>query len=191
MPRPTAPALIAGSLLLASALPATSAVVVDSLSVRPNPAHIIENVPPQVEVEVGIRDRGVTRILGCELVLDFGDGTPEVVQSFMDGGVRKMLVKHVYSKSGTYSAVARGATRGAGRPCEGERRVSVVVIGETPQEATKEAPAATAPCPQGWMLVPGSQSGSKFKCRPQPPAAKIECPSGTRYFEQDGLIGCQ
>jgi len=191
MPRSTAPPLIAGSLLLACALPAAAAVAVDSLNVKPNPAHLTGNVSPEVEFEVGIRDHGVTRILGCELALDFGDGAPEAIHTFMDGGVRKMLVKHAYTKAGSYTVVARGATRGTGRPCEGERRVSMVVIGDTTPEPAKEAPAAAAPCPQGWVLVPGSQAGNKFKCRLQPGAAKIDCPGGTKYFEQDGMIGCQ
>ncbi|HTT36410.1 MAG TPA: hypothetical protein VMH32_01930 [Burkholderiales bacterium] len=191
MPRSTASALIAGNLLLASALPAAAAVAVDSLNVKPNPAHVAGNVSPEVELEVGIRDHGVTRILGCELALDFGDGAPEAIHTFMDGGVRKALVKHVYSKPGTYTVVARGAARGTGRACEGERRVSLVVIGEPAPEPAKEALPAAPPCPQGWALVPGSQAGNKFKCRLQPGAAKIDCPAGTKYFELDGMIGCQ
>ena len=189
MARPTAPVLIAGSLLLMSAVPAASAVVIDSLVARPNPARFAGSTPPQVEIDVTIKDRGMTRILGCDLTLDLGDGSPALPLSFMDGGARKISTKHVYNKSGTYVIVTRGRAGGSVRPCEGEHRFSVTVLGEPPPHA--EGATLTTTCPAGWALVPGSQSGDKFKCRPQPPASKIECAGGTKYFEQEGLIGCQ
>jgi len=188
MPRRTAPVLISGSLLLIPALPAASAVVIDTLSARPNPARFSGTTPPQIVMEIAIKDRGVTRILGCDLALDFGDGSPVLPLSFMDGGARRISVKHVYNKPGTFVAATRGRAGGNVRPCEGERRMSMVVVGELPRVAP--APAPVAGCPAGWALVPGSQSGDKFRCRPQPPA-KIECAGGTKYFEQDGMIGCQ
>lgn len=180
-------------LLLLHAGSAAAMVVVDGLSVRPNPVHHTRDNPAELEVEVSIRDRGVTRILGCQLALDFGDGTPDLMQQFMDGGPRKATVKHIYRKPGIYSVRARGTTPGRERACEGEKHVQVIVVGEPEpgaSEVAKEAATLTL-CPQGWSLVPGSQAGPRFKCRPDKPLTKMECQGGTKYVEQDGLIGCQ
>src|SRR5262245_11567170 len=123
--------VIAGLLLL-PAMPALAAVVVDGLTVRPNPARFARGHAPQVEIEVAIKDRGVTRILGCDLALEFGDGTPDKLQRFMDGGPRKVTIAHVYEQPGAYTVIARGRPGSGGRPCEGERRIAVAVIAEPP-----------------------------------------------------------
>lgn len=180
--------------LSAAAGPAAAAVVIDNFTVRPNPVRFSRGYPPQVEIEVTIKDRGITRLLGCELVIDFGDGTPEVRQSIADGGTRKATLKHAYSKAGVFEVVVRGKPGGGGRACDGERRAAVKVIDETPPPEPappKEAAAVTANCPPGWSLVPGSQAGARFKCRADRPTPKIDCQGGTKYFEQDGTIGCQ
>jgi hypothetical protein len=180
-------------LLLLHGGPVAAAVVVDALAARPNPVHHTRDSPAELEVEVSIRDRGVTRILGCQLALDFGDGTPDFVHQFMDGGPRKTVVKHVYRKPGIYNVRARGAAPGRERVCEAEKHVQVIVVGEPEagqSEAAKEAATLTL-CPQSWSLVPGSQTGTRFKCRPDKPLTKIECQGGAKYFEQDGMIGCQ
>jgi hypothetical protein len=179
-------------LLLLKTGTATAAVVIDSIVVKPNPAHVTGGTPAELEVEVAIRDRGVTRIMGCHFALDFGDGTPDLVQQFMDGGPRKALVRHHYRKPGTYNVRVRGTPAGRDRACEGEKRVQVVVVGDSEGagDAVRET-AALSLCPQGWSLIPGSQSGLRFKCRPDKPLVKIECQGGTKFFDQDGVIGCQ
>jgi hypothetical protein len=96
--------------LSAVAIPAAAAVVVDKLTAQPNPARSSSGHPPELEFEVTIKDRGMARILGCDLALDFGDGTPAVQQRFMDGGPRKATVKHVYDKPGSY--IRRHGTQG-------------------------------------------------------------------------------
>jgi len=93
---------------LLHAAPAAAVVVVDTLSVRPNPVHFTRDNPAELEFEVAIRDRGMTRILGCQLALDFGDGTPDLLRHFMDGGPRKSSVKHVYRKPGIYNVRVHG-----------------------------------------------------------------------------------
>lgn len=193
MNRPTAPAVFAGVLLLMPAVPAIAAVTLDMLVARPNPARFARGHAPQVDIEVAIKDRGVTRILGCDLALDFGDGTPEAIQRFMDGGARRAIITHVYEQPGVYVVIARGRPGSSGRPCDGERRVPVTVVSEPPppEPAPPKEPAApTTTCPAGWSLVPGSQAGPRFKCRADNPLPKIECQSGTKYFAQDGVIGC-
>ena len=180
-------------LLLLHVAPAAAVVVVDNLSVRPNPVHFTRDNPAELEFEVAIRDRGMTRILGCQLALDFGDGTPDLLRHFMDGGPRKSSVKHVYRKPGIYNVRVHGVLPGRERACEGEKRVQVIVVGEQESgssEVAREAATLTL-CPQGWSLLPGSQSGPRFKCRPDKPLTKIECQGGSKFSEQDGVIGCQ
>jgi hypothetical protein len=184
---------VSGLVLLFQAAPAGAVVVVDGLAVRPNPVRFVRDNPTELEVEVVIRDRGVTRILGCQVALDFGDGTPDLMQQFMDGGARKATVKHIYRKPGIYNVRARGAMPGRERVCEGEKHVQVIVVGEPEaqvSEAAREAAGLTL-CPQGWSLIPGSQIGPRFKCKPDKPLTKLECQGGTKFVEQDGIIGCQ
>ena len=194
MNRPPLLLAVAGLFLLCAAQPAAAAVVIEKLTVRAIPARAAKGYPQEFEIEITVKDRGMSRILGCDASVEFGDGTPDVQQHFMDGGARKAVVKHVYESPGVYTAVARGRMVAGGRPCDGERRAQVTVMGEPlpPQSGIPgEAPPATAGCPAGWSLVPGSQSGYRFRCRPEPTAPKIECQGDTKYFEQDGTIGCQ
>lgn len=182
-----------GLLMLFAAAPASAAVVIDKLAVRPIPARSAKGYPQEVEFEITIKDGGVTRILGCDLSLDFGDGTAQVHQHFTDGGARKVVVKHVYDAPGTYTAVVRGRVLPGVRACDGERRAQIEIAGEppTPERTAAEATQVSTGCPSGWSLVPGSQSGYRFKCRAERLTPRIECQGGTKYFEQDGVIGCQ
>jgi hypothetical protein len=194
MNRSTVPITLVGVLFLCSTMPAAAAVVIDKLTARSLPARSAKGYPQEFEFEITIRDRGVTRILGCDVIVEFGDGTPDTHQHFMDGGARRAVVKHVYEAPGTYTVVSRGRTAPGARACDGERRAQATVIGEPPgpeRPASGETPPVTAGCPLGWSLVPGSQSGYRYKCRPEHTAPKIECQGGTKYFEQDGTIGCQ
>lgn len=193
MRRASIPVALVGLFLLSSAMQAAAAVVIDKLTARPMPASA-KGFPQEFEFEITIRDRGVTRILGCDVMVEFGDGTPDAHQHFMDGGARKAVVKHVYEAPGTYAVVARGRSAPGARACDGERRAQAIVTGEAPapeRAAPGEALPVTAGCPPGWSLVPGSQSGYRYKCRAEHIAPRIECQGGTKYFEQDCTIGCQ
>src|SRR4249920_596942 len=194
MYRRAVPVALVGLLLLCPAMPAAAAVVIDKLIARPMPARSAKGYPQEFEFEITIKDRGVTRILGCDVILEFGDGTLEAQQHFMDGAARRAVVKHVYEAPGTYAVVARGRVVAGGRTCDGEKRAQVTVIREPSASegaAPSETPSVTAGCPVGWSLVPGSQSGYRFRCRLERAAPKIECQGGTKYVEQDGTIGCQ
>jgi hypothetical protein len=185
---------VVGLLLLWPSMHASAAVVIDKLAARPIPARSAKGYPQEFELEITIKDRGVSRILGCDVALEFGDATPGAQQHFNDGGARKAVVKHVYEAPGTYTAVVRGRAVAGGRACEGEARAQVTVAGEQPAPETSApggASSVAAGCPVGWSLVPGSQSGYRFRCRPEHATPKIECQGGTKYFEQDGMIGCQ
>jgi len=186
-------ALLAAALALGPAMPAAAAVVIDKLTVRPMPARSAKEVPQEFEFEITIRDRGVARILGCDAMIEFGDGAPDAHQHFMDGGARKALVKHLYVVPGVYTVVARGRSVTGGRACDGEKRVEAVVGEPAAQRTTApgEAPPVTSGCPAGFSLIPGSQSGYRYKCRAESATPKIQCQGDTKYFEQDGTIGCQ
>jgi len=193
MHRRTVAVTLVGFSLLCPVVPASAAVGVDRLNARPIPAPA-KGYPQEVEFEITVKDRGMTRILGCDVLLDFGDGTPAAQQHFMDGGARRIVVKHVYELPGTYTAVVRGRTTPGGRACDGERRVQLTIAGEAPaqqRQTANEVTPMTIGCPLGWSPVPGSQSGYRFRCRPEPTMPKIECQGGTKYVEQDGTIGCQ
>ncbi len=194
MYRRAIPVTLVGLVLLCPAIPAAAAVVIDKLLARPVPARSAKGYPQEFEFEITIKDRGVTRILGCDVMLEFGDGAPDAQQHFMDGGARRAVVKHIYEAPGTFAAVARGRAVAGGRACDGEKRTQVVVIREPSAAegaAPSEAPSVTAGCPPGWSLVPGSQSGYRFKCRAEHITPRIDCQGGTKYVEQDGMIGCQ
>jgi len=186
-------ALVVPGFLLFFAAPADAAVVIDKLSARPLPPRSAKGYPQEFEFEITIKDGSVTRILGCDLSLDFGDGTPQLHQHFTDGGARRVAVKHVYEAPGMYAAVARGKVSPGVRACNGERRAQIEIAGEppAPERTANVAAQVGGACPPGWSLVPGSQSGYRFKCRAERLTPKIECQGGTRYFEQDGVIGCQ
>ena len=185
--------IVPGLLMLFAAAPASAAVIIDKFTVRQIPPRSAKGYPQEVELEITIKDRGVTRILGCDLSLDFGDGTPQAHQHFTDGGARKVVVNHVYDTPGTYTAVVRGKVLPGARACDGERHAQIEIEGEppVPERTTPEAMQVITGCPPGWSLVPGSQSGHRFRCRSERLTPKIECQGGTKYFEQDDVIGCQ
>ena len=189
--RRAVPVALVGLVLLCPVAPAAAAVVIDKLIARSVPARSAKGYPQEVEFEITIKDRGVTRILGCEVTLEFGDATPDALQHFMDGGARRSVVKHVYETPGTYAVVARGRVVAGGRACEGEKRAQVTVNREPEVAVPSETPPVTAGCPAGWSLILGSQSGYRFRCRLVQAAPRIECQGGTKYVEQDGTIGCQ
>jgi hypothetical protein len=177
--------------LSAAAGPATAAVAIDTFTARPNPGRFGGGYPPQIEIEVTVKDRGITRLLGCELLIDFGDGTPEVLQSLADGGARKATLKHVYRKPGVYAAVVRGRPGGGGRACDGERRAGDDHRRDAAggERATQEAVSVN--CPAGWSVVPGSQAGLASR-RADRPTPKIECQGERKYLQSRmWVIGCQ
>lgn len=188
-----AAAVLIGAALSAGAWPSFAAVVLDNLTAKPNPARFANGYPPDIDIDIMVRDRGMTRILGCDVTVDFGDGTPDVEQRFMDGGARKITLRHVYRKKGSYPIRVKGRAAPGGRACEGDLKVQLLVV-EDPRSADAAAPrdtvTTTVGCPAGWALVPGSLSGNRFRCRPDKSAINIECRGGTRYVDQDGMIGC-
>lgn len=47
------------------------------------------------------------------------------------------------------------------------------------------------PCPDGWSLVPGSNTGSgAFTCTPKK-VAKIQCPPKHEWFDEGCSVGCR
>jgi hypothetical protein len=56
--------------------------------------------------------------------------------------------------------------------------------------ADPAAPAGSG-CPAGWWLVPESVQGAQYSCRPNLPSRPLPCGGGTRYFSENGVIGCR
>jgi hypothetical protein len=181
---------------LAAAVPAVSAATrVDELTVRPNPAAFEGSTPPQVEIAVTV-SRGQFDRQPCDVLVDTGDGAVATRLGFGVADERTKSLSHIYSKPGVYQLKAV-----AGYGCSGSRTVSVN-IQATPDAAPPASSAAAAAdpaaaqqagsgCPAGWWLVPESVQGAQYSCRPNLPARPLPCAGGTRYFSENGVIGCR
>jgi hypothetical protein len=181
---------IALALLLAApgALAATS---IDSLTVEPNPAMLAGSTPQLVEIAVTL-NRGQFDRQSCDVVIEPGDGGKPLLLTFARGDQRKSL-RYTYSQPGAYEVKAI-----AGTGCSGTRRVNLEVRGPNdpqPVAAAASPRASSMPvesgCPAGWYLVADSVQGARFECRPNLPASPLRCAAGTRYFAENGVIGCR
>ena len=181
---------LAGLALLLAAPGAFAATSVESLTVEPNPAILSGAAPRLVEIAVTV-NRGQLDRQSCDVVIEPGDGGKPLLLTFASGDKRKSL-RYTYAKSGPYEVKAM-----AGNGCSGTRRVMLEVRGADDLAIAPPAPAAsraTPPetgCPAGWYLVPDSVQGSRYECRPNLPASPLRCGAGTRYFAENGAIGCR
>jgi hypothetical protein len=172
---------------------ALAATVVESLSVQPNPATLAGGTPPLVEISVTVK-RAQTDRQTCDVVIEPGDGGRPLLLTFATGDKRKSL-RYSYSKPGPYTVKAI-----AGSGCSGTRSATLEVrVPGDPAPAMAAVPAAAASasavqpgaCPGGWYVVPESVQGSRYSCQPNLPAAPLRCAAGTRYFAENGVIGCR
>jgi hypothetical protein len=114
---------------------AFAAPKLQSLAVKPNPAHFSGDKPPEVEIVVAV-SRGKFEKGGCDARLDFGDGERRT----LDFGVAATrTVHHAYSKGGSYTIAVSGT---GATPCEGSQQAALKVT-EAPKKAEpkKKAPA--------------------------------------------------
>jgi hypothetical protein len=93
------------------------------------------------------------------------------------GDRRTKIVKYTYTKAGTYRVKVSGTGEHA---CAGTREAQV-----------KVAAAQTPKCPRGWTLVADSSRGERYTCRADPPAQALKCNGVTKYFAENGMIGCR
>jgi hypothetical protein len=182
-----------GALALLFAAPgAFAATSVDNLTVEPNPAILSGSAPQLVEIAVTV-NRGQFDLQSCDVVVEPGDGRKPLLLTFARGDKRKSL-RYTYSEPGGYEVRAS-----AGTGCTGTRRVNLEIRSAGEAGTAAAAPAASAApaaaessgCPAGWYLVPDSVQGARYDCRPNLPAAPLRCAAGTRYFAENGVIGCR
>lgn len=182
---------VAGLALLLAAHGALAATSVESLTIDPNPAILSGSAARLVEIAVTV-NRGQLDRQTCDVVIEPGDGGKPMLLTFASGDKRKSL-RYTYSKPGPYEVKAM-----AGNGCSGTRRATLEVrgagepaIAAVPAAAERAAPAETGGCPAGWYLVPDSVQGARYECRPNLPASPLRCANGTRYFAENGAIGCR
>ena len=140
-----------------------------------------QSAPLEAQVVVTI-ERPTPIDMLCDTTVDLGDGTSKPV-NFGVGDKHQKTLQHKYARPGTYKVVAKASGK-----CEGTREASVSV---TAGAAGKAPAAAKASCPRGWTVVADSQKGSRYTCHANPPAKPIQCSGGTRYFAENGVIGCR
>ena len=194
--------LAAIAALLAPA-PALAAIVMDSLSVQPNPATLAAGAPPLVEITVTVR-RSMTDRHNCDVVIEPGDGGRPLLLTFGPTDQRKS-VRYSYSQPGPYTVRALSANgcsgtrsaalevRAAGAPSPAPQPAPPAAIVPVPAAAAASSAGAVAQgaCPAGWYMVPDSVQGARFTCRPNLPPTPLRCAEGTRYFAENGVIGCR
>jgi hypothetical protein len=149
-------------------------------------------------------DLGNQKLPNCGLRLHYGDGT---TQDFKLNQAKDspLVTTRAWNKAGEFRVMAEGKSQGpllAG--CGGKNQEAFVKV-QAPAPAAaapKPAAAAAAPapsCPGGWRLDPKSvnrKTGAytcTAKAGTRPPAAKLECPGDTGYFENQkrGQLGCR
>jgi hypothetical protein len=185
---------------LAAAVPAVLAATrLDEVVARPNPAAFTGSTPPQVEIAVTV-SRGQFDRQACDVLVETGDGSNATSLIFAVSDERTKSLRHIYAKPGTYQLKVV-----AGHGCSGSRTVNVAVqatpdaapgasgaaAAASSTAAAAEPPAQAGGCPAGWWLVPESVQGAQYSCRPNLPSRPLPCAGGTRYFSENGVIGCR
>jgi hypothetical protein len=187
---------LASAAAFALAVPGTASAqfIVD---VRVEPAQ--PKVGEAARVTVNL-DLGNQKLPNCGLRLHYGDGT---TQDFKLNQAKDspLVTTRAWSKAGEFRVMAEGKSQGpllAG--CGGKNQEFFVKV-QAPAPAAKPAVArAPAPtCPDGWKLDPKSvnRKTGAYTCTAaagtKPPAAKLECPGDTGYFENTkrGQLGCR
>jgi hypothetical protein len=153
------------------ATPAHAVPNVEHLAVKPS-----GGAPGEVEIAISIY-RPTPLDLSCDAILQTGDGSKPQRLEYGLGDRRTKIVKYTYTKAGTYRVKVSGTGEHA---CAGTREAQV-----------KVAAAQTPKCPRGWTLVADSSRGERYTCRADPPAQALKCNGVTKYFAENGMIGCR
>ena len=158
------------------ATPAHAVPNVEHLAVKPS-----GGAPGEVEIAISIY-RPTPLDLSCDAILQTGDGSKPQRLEYGLGDRRTKIVKYTYTKAGTYRVKVSGTGEHA---CAGTREARVSVA------AAQTATAARPKCPRGWTLVADSSRGERYTCRADPPAQALKCNGVTKYFAENGMIGCR
>jgi len=164
------------------AMPAHAVPNIENLAVKPS-----GGAPAEVEIAISIY-RPTPFDLSCDAILQAGDGSKPQRIEYGLGDRRTKIVKHTYKKAGTYRVKVSGTGDHA---CGGARETHVNVATAAQAAKAPEKTAARPRCPRGWTLVADSFKGSRYTCRADPPAQALKCGGGTKYFAENGEIGCR
>jgi hypothetical protein len=195
------------SVVLVSALALPGAAWAQFIAdVKVEPAQL--KVGETATITVGL-DLGNQKLPNCGLRLHYGDGT---TQDFKLNQAKDspLVTTRAWNKAGEFRVMAEGKSQGpllAG--CGGKNQEAFVKV-QAPAPAAAPAKPAAAPkpaaasapmpaCPEGWRLDAKSvnrKTGAytcTAKAGTKPPAAKLECPGDTGYFENQkrGQLGCR
>ena len=139
----------------------------------------------------------------CGFWVDYGDGQSPDTRILSSGdGLFPRTLERSFVRPGTYKVAAKGQRVKTTLGCQGEVSTTVTIAAASttaaaPAAAAKGAPAAKAAaaapsCPEGWKLDGAAdRKTGAFACNTQPPAKKLECGPGLKYFEKSGQIGCR
>jgi len=163
-------ALLAVVLALAASA-AMAEAKIESVSAR-------QSAPLEALVTVAI-ERATPLDQYCDAVVDLGDGTSKTL-NYGVGDKRTKTLQHKYAKAGTYKVSVKGTGK-----CSGAHETSVTI------QAGAAKAAAKPSCPRGWSVAADSVHGSSYICQANPPAKPIACAGGTKYFHENGVIGCR
>jgi hypothetical protein len=164
------------------ALPAYGVPNIENLAVKPS-----GGAPAEVEIAVSIY-RPTPLDLSCDALISTGDGAKPQLIEYGLGDRRTKIVKYTYKKAGTYRVKVSGTGEHA---CQGTREAQVKVA-STAKAAQAAGNSPTRPkCPRGWTLVADSFRGERYTCRADPPAQALKCNGSTKYFAEQGEIGCR
>ena len=153
--------------------PAMAAARIESVNAR-------QTAPLEAMITVAI-ERTTPLDQYCDAIVDLGDGGTQTLK-FGVGDKRTKTLQHKYAKAGAYKVSVKGSGK-----CEGVREVSLTVQGGS----AKAAAATKATCPKGWALVADSVKGDRYTCHASPPSKPLKCQGDTKYFYDNGVIGCR
>jgi hypothetical protein len=163
------------------AMPAHAVPNIENLAVKPS-----GGAPGEVEIAVSI-NRPTPLDLSCDAILQTGDGGKPQRLEYGLGDRRTKIIKYTYKTAGTYRVKVSGTGEHA---CAGTREARVsVAAAQTAKVSDKTA--ARPRCPRGWTLVVDSLKGERYTCRADPPAQALKCSGRTKYFAENGEIGCR
>jgi len=149
-------------------------------------------------------DLAGSKAANCGLRLHYGDGTTQDFKINQTKDV-PLVTTRSWSAPGDFRVMAEGKAQGALMAgCGGKNQEFFVKVAAPPAAAKPAAKPATAGaaaprCPDGWTLDAKSvnrKTGAytcAAKAGTKPPAAKLECPGDTGYFEnaKRGQLGCR
>ncbi len=149
-------------------------------------------------------DLAGSKAANCGLRLHYGDGT---TQDFKINQAKDvpLVTTRAWNAPGDFRVMAEGKSQGITLGCGGKNqeffvKVAAPAAAAKPAAAKPAAASAPAPrCPDGWMLDAKSvnRKTGAYTCTAKsgtkPPAAKLECPGDTGYFENTkrGQLGCR